>query len=80
MPAPQSASAGSVYAPRHLAQRSMAGVTTAFEHVFVAVKCRGKDREGSFPLIDVALAVSRALAALTLWCRVGVPGSSFLGV
>jgi hypothetical protein len=68
MPAHQSASAGSVCAPRHLAQRSIAEMTTAFEHVFVAVKCRGKDGKGSFPLnvIDVAVAVSRALAALTL--------------
>jgi hypothetical protein len=44
-------------------------MTTAFEHVFVAVKCTGKDGtgyKGSFPLIDVAVAVSRALAALTL--------------
>lgn len=55
----------------------MYGKRTAFEHIFVAVKCRGKDRKGAFPLINIALAVSRAMAALTLWCRVGVLGALF---
>jgi hypothetical protein len=55
----------------------MDGMRTAFEHIFVAVKCRGKYRKGAFPLINVALAVSQALATLTLLRRVGVLGVVF---